>query len=117
VTVKPKLVGPRLLVKPLEAAEATQGGVVLPDAVRKRETRGAVVHLSDGPYGGFWDEPPCSVGDVVVWEDTDMTHIGRPPPLRVTLDLSETGHAEEFVLLHFTDVLMVLEDVSVKVRT
>lgn len=108
MTVRPKVLGPRVMLKALEAAEATAGGLILPDEVRERESRGMVVCVGD-PYHGD-SEPPVSVGEVVVY----AAHGTNPHshPTKVVIDNDETGKAEEFVVVHYGDLLVVLEDVS-----
>jgi hypothetical protein len=104
------VIGPRVLVKPLEASERSSGGVVIPQEARKRETRGMVIAVGESRGG---HDGPCEVGDVVVWDAS--THMARPYlPVPVTLDLNENGHAEEFVVLDWADILIVLEEASVE---
>lgn len=113
MTVVPKVRGYRLLVKPMEVAETIRNGVVLPAEAKKREARGVVVAVGGLPgvessEDSWVRESPAEVGDVVVWDDNQSTYRIRPP--RVELDLSESGVAEEFVVLEWGDVLLVLED-------
>jgi chaperonin GroES len=108
--------GPRVLVKPLEAADSTSAGVVLPEGVRGKESRGVVVaagawwrHDSYGVPEEQLDAPfPVSPGDVVVYP--------RGAGIEVTLDLSETGEQEDLLLLHINDCLLRLEEIEVRNR-
>ncbi len=38
----------RVVVKPLEAEEKTQGGIVLPDSAKEKPTKGKVVSVGEG---------------------------------------------------------------------
>jgi co-chaperonin GroES (HSP10) len=114
--VKPRVVGPRLLVKPLEAAEQTTTGIVLPEEVRSREHRGMVVevgHFSTVELDDFGDDG-INVGDVVVWNEVRDPY-GNHWPVRVRLDVAESGEQEEFVVLQAPrEVLLVLAETEVK---
>jgi len=68
----------RLLIEPLEAADKTAGGIILPDAAKEKPTQGRVVaigpgkQLDDGPRAPM----AVAVGDVVVYNEyggTDVT--------------------------------------------
>jgi chaperonin GroES len=109
VSVRPRVLGPRVLLQPLEANESTQGGIVLPDEVRERETRGMVVAVGDPPAGEL--EAPVHAGDVVIYAAEGATPYARPS--RVTVDNDETGHAEQFVIADYGDLLLVLEETGV----
>lgn len=109
MAVQPKPVGPRLLVKPLEANEQTSAGIVLPNEVRNLERRGVVQEVGDGWYRELREDTveftPLSIkrGEVVVYPDK--------AGVKVRLDLNENGKSEEFLVLHVNDVLLVLVDV------
>lgn len=115
--VRPAPMGPRVLVKVLEPPESTSAGIVLPDAVVRAASseRGMVIEV-----GSFWrgfdafegieeKKLPLDKGDVVVWEKGKGT--------AVTLDNSENGVTEEFVVLDIEEVLLRLEDVPAMLRT
>lgn len=111
--VKATPVGARVLVRKLEASETTNSGIVLPDDVRKRESRAVVVEV------GAWyrhlaedgiETAPLSIakGDVVVYAEGRGTG--------VVLDLAENGMQEPFIVLDMNDVLLVLQEVESSVR-
>lgn len=108
--IRPRVLGHRALVKPLEANEATEGGIVLPDVVKEKETRGLVVAVGSTYAGDV--EPPVAVGDVVVYADGGTRHFGAP--VRVSIDQDEDGRSEEFVVVEYADLLLVLDDVRVR---
>jgi len=64
-------VGHRILIKPLEIAEVSKGGIILTtDVLKEREqmanTTGVVIDMGDGCY--FEDTKPwCKVGDKVIF--------------------------------------------------
>jgi co-chaperonin GroES (HSP10) len=113
VTLVPKPIGPRVLVKVFDEQE--YHGIVLPAGARARHLRGMIVAAGDGWYREMNEDGPThtpltvSVGDTVVWDQRDG--------VRVTLDLAENGEHEEFVVLHMNDVLLVLVDQPAEVPT
>lgn len=124
MTVRPKVLGHRVLLKPLEGNEATEGGIVLPDEVRDKETRGMVVEVGERcgipscPCGHFSEslEPPVKIGDVVVYDETG----GRwssGKPAAIWIDREEQGVSEKLIIVEFADLLVVLEDVPSEVRS
>lgn len=105
-------VGPRVLVKPMDASEsATESGLVLPQEVAAQERRGIVVEV--GTYITGWDSTddlqekplPVAQGDMVIYKK------GCGTGVRIVND--ETGVGEDFVVLELQEVLLVLEEVSV----
>jgi chaperonin GroES len=61
--------GDRLIVKRLDAAEKTSGGIVLPDAARDSPKQGRVLSVGDGPLlaSGRRATPEVKEGDRVVF--------------------------------------------------
>lgn len=109
MTVRPKVLGRRVLLKPLEAAEATSLGIVMPDEVRGRESRGMVIAVGDDR------DAPVDVGDVVVYAEHGSTPITHP--VRVAIDNAESGHAESLLVVAYEDLLLVMEEVPTEART
>lgn len=68
----------RVLVEPLEAAEATTGGIVLPDSAKEKPTQGRIVAVGPGAVREDGTRTPvdAKVGDVVLYGEysgTDVT--------------------------------------------
>ena len=68
----------RLLIEPLEAADKTAGGIILPDAAKEKPTQGRVVAVGPGKQLDDGSRAPMAVavGDVVVYNQyggTDVT--------------------------------------------
>lgn len=108
--LRAKPVGPRLLVQPLEAIEMTRNGIVLPGEVRDKESRAVIIEVGQwyryvGEEGVAMAPMDMRPGEVVVYERNSGT--------RVTLDLRENGQAEEFIVLHINEVLLVLAEIEV----
>jgi chaperonin GroES len=109
MAIRPRPVGPRVLVTKLEANEQTYSGIILPEDTRARERRGCIVAVGDGWFRALNDDVvehtplPLKVGETVIWEKGHGTH--------VTIDVNENGVSEDFVLLHINEVLLVLDEV------
>lgn len=102
------VLGHRALVMPLEANESTESGVVLPDLVRDQESRGLVMLVGDAYAGDT--EPPVEKGDVVVYAAGGTRNFSAP--LKVRIDLHGDGKAENFVVVEYADILIVLKEDS-----
>lgn len=61
--------GDKIVVEPMDAAETTAGGIVLPDSVKKRPQEGKVVAVGAGRVLDNGQRAPISVkvGDIVVY--------------------------------------------------
>jgi chaperonin GroES len=59
----------RVLIKPLEAAETTAGGIVLPDSAKEKSQRGEVVAVGGGKLLDNGERAPLAVktGDTVIF--------------------------------------------------
>lgn len=88
--------GDRLIVKRLDAAEKTAGGIVLPDAARDNPRQGRVLSVGDGPMlaNGQRATPEVKEGDRVVFGN----HTGN----EVKID------GDDLLILKSTDVLAIL---------
>ena len=87
----------KILVKRLEAAEVTKGGIVLPDAAKEKPKEGKIIALGDGARlddGGRADFQ-VKVGDRVIFSSYAGTEV-------------KVG-GEEFLILGEDDVLAIVE--------
>lgn len=114
--VDPKPVGPRLLVKQLEASEEMQNGLILPSEVQSKERRGMVTAIGDGWAMGYdsggeieWRKLPVEVGQVVIWS--------KGAGITIKLDLEENGRWEELIVLHINEVLLTLVEREASVHS
>lgn len=59
----------RVLIKPLEAADTTAGGIVLPDSAKEKSQRGQVVAVGGGKLLDSGERAPLAVktGDTVIF--------------------------------------------------
>lgn len=112
MTVVAKPIGPRVLVKKLEATELS-GSIILPDEVLDRQLRGMVIEVGQW-VRGFDEEGPeyaplgIERGQVVVF--------GAKDGIQVRLDLAENGQWEDFLVLHINEVLLTLDEAPVRER-
>ncbi|UCC67524.1 MAG: co-chaperone GroES [Armatimonadota bacterium] len=85
----------RILVKPGEEEEVTQGGIVLPDTAKKRPREGEVLAVGPGKLLDNGQRAPMevSVGDIVVYSEYGGTEI--------------TVGTEEYVILDEGSVLAI----------
>lgn len=89
----------RILVERLEQEEKTAGGIIIPENVKEKPTKGKIVAVGNGA----WDEDgekriPLDVkkGDVILfakWGGTEVTHDGK-----------------EYLIMKESDILAILED-------
>jgi len=88
--------GDRLIVKRLDGAEKTSGGIVLPDAARDNPQRGRVLSVGDGALlaNGQRATPEVKEGDRVVF--------GSYTGDEVKID------GDELLILKIDDVLAIL---------
>ena len=87
----------KILLKRLEAAEVTKGGIVLPDAAKEKPREGKIIALGDGarPDDGGRAEFQVKVGDRVIFSSYAGTEI-------------KVG-GEDFLILGEDDVLAIVE--------
>ena len=87
----------KILVKRLEAAEVTKGGIVLPDAAKEKPREGKIIALGDGARldDGGRAEFQVKVGDRVIFSSYAGTEV-------------KVG-GEEFLILGEDDVLAIVE--------
>ncbi|MCK4555077.1 MAG: co-chaperone GroES [Candidatus Aenigmarchaeota archaeon] len=82
----------RILIKPREAEEKTEGGIYLPDSAKEKTHDGTVVAVGEGKDN---KKLPVSVGDKVMYEKYGGT--------TVKLD------GKEHILMDVKDVLAIIE--------
>ena len=95
---KPKVrpLGEKVMIKRLEAAEMTAGGIVLPDNAKEKPQKGTVLALGDGRIlkDGTRADFQVAVGDMVLFASYAGTEI--------KLD------GEEFMLMDESDILAII---------
>ena len=69
--------GDRVLVKPLEAENTTEGGIILPEAAQERPREGEVIAVGPGKPGPDGEPVPLSVkvGDIVIYTEFGGTEV------------------------------------------
>lgn len=82
----------RILIKPREADEKTEGGIYLPDSAKEKTHDGTVVAVGEGKDG---KKLPVAVGDKVMYEKYGGT--------TVKID------GKEHILMDVKDVLAIIE--------
>jgi chaperonin GroES len=67
----------RVLIEPLEAAETTTGGIVLPDSAKEKPTQGRIVAVGPGVVREDGTRTPADaeVGDVVLYGEYSGTDV------------------------------------------
>ncbi len=86
----------RVLVKPSEAEETTESGIVLPDTAKEKPQEGEVVAVGKGKYENGKNVPmEVKVGDKVIYSKYGGTEI--------KID------REEHIILSQSDILAIIE--------
>jgi len=95
--LKIRPLGEKVLVKRLEAAETTSGGIVLPEAAKEKPKRGTVLSVGDGRLLDTGQRKPLQVkkGDQVLFTSYAGTE--------VKVD------GDEMIIMDESDILAVLE--------
>ncbi len=95
ISIRP--LGEKVLVKRLEAAETTSGGIVLPEAAKEKPKRGTVLSVGDGRLLDTGQRKPLQVkkGDQVLFTSYAGTE--------VKVD------GDEMIIMDESDILAVLE--------
>ena len=88
----------RILVKPLEAASTTAGGIVLPDTAKEKSQRGEVVSVGIGRLLDNGQRQPVgvSIGDTIVIRKYGGT------------DIKIDG--EKYQIMRESDILAIVEE-------
>jgi len=88
--LKGKILAGKILVKPQEAEEKTQSGIIIPDSAKEKPQQGTVVLVGAGKK----DEPmELKVGDVVVYGKYSGTELNI--------------EGEDYLLMSQSDVLYI----------
>ena len=74
---KIKPLGDRVLVKPVEAAEMSKGGIIIPDTAKEKPIRGRVIAVGNGKIAKNGDIHPLTVkaGDEVLYSKYAGTEV------------------------------------------
>jgi len=95
--MKTKPIGEKILIKRLESANKTAGGIVLPDSAKEKPKEGTVIALGDGKLldNGQRSKFQVKKGDNVVFSSYAGTEI--------TID------DDEYLLMSEDDILAIIE--------
>jgi chaperonin GroES len=95
IGIKP--LGDRIVVKRLEAASMTKGGIVLPDSAKEKPKEGEIMAVGPGKTleSGEVQAPQVNVGDKVLFSSYAGTE--------VSID------GDEFLIMSESDVLAVVD--------
>ncbi len=87
----------RVVVEPLEAAEKTQGGIVLPDSAKEKPTKGKVISVGEGKLldSGKRAELLVKKGDKVLY--------GKYAGTEITVD------GKDYLILKENDILAKID--------
>ena len=95
--MKIKPLGDRIVVKPLEALEKSKGGIIVPDTAKEKPQEGKVVAVGKGRVT---DDGKVIAAEVKV---NDKVLYGKYSGTEITVD------SEEYVVLHESDILGIVE--------
>ena len=93
-----KVVGARLIVKEIEAAEKTKGGIILTPAQQERTYTGEVLVVGEGAYLENGAIKPVTVkpGDRVIFAKFSGTPVSYKD--------------QEYIILNERDILLIIEE-------
>jgi len=88
----------RLLIKPVESAEVSPGGIIVPDTAKKKPLQGKVIATGPGRLTDSGSRMPMDVkvGDVVMFDEYSG------------ITLSE--NQEDYLIIKQNDVLAIFEN-------
>jgi chaperonin GroES len=94
--MKVKPLADRVLIKPLEPAEAKKGGIIIPDTAKEKPQQGEVIEVGSGRISEEGDKIPMEVkkGDKVLY--------GKYSGTEVTID------DVEYLIMRETDILAIV---------
>jgi len=94
--MKLKPLADRVVVKPLEADEQTEGGIILPDTAKEKPQKGTIEAVGPGKKSETGDVIPMEVkkGDTVLY--------GKYSGTEITMD------GVEYLIMRENDILAVL---------
>ena len=97
--VKIKPLGDKLVVKVIEEAETTQGGIFIPDSAREKPQKGEVLAVGPGKMldSGKREEIEVKVGDIVLFTKY------RGNDIKVSAE-------QEYKILSVRDILGIIEE-------
>jgi len=86
----------RVVVKPSEAEEKTEGGIILPDTAKEKPQKGEIVAVGAGKKSDTGDTIPMELkkGDTVIYGKYSGTEI--------------TFEGDEYLIMRESDILAVL---------
>ena len=89
--------GDRILVKPIEAKEKTEGGIILPDTAKEKPQEAKVIAIGKGSVSEDGTKVPLEVkvGDKILYgkySGTDINHDG-----------------EDYLILRQDDILAIIK--------
>jgi chaperonin GroES len=87
-----KPINDRVVVKPAQAEEKTQGGIIIPDTAKEKPQRGEIVAVGPGKDGNLMT---VAVGDVVLYGK----YAGQ--------ELSYEG--SDYLIMREDDILVILD--------
>jgi len=94
--MKIKPLGDRVIVKPSEAEEQTEGGIILPDTAKEKPQKGEIIAVGPGKKSDTGDTIPMEVkkGDQVLYGKYSGTEI--------------TIEGDEYLIMHENDILAII---------
>ncbi len=87
------VLGPRVLLKPVEKEQKTKGGLYIPDSAKNENKEGEVVEV--GSYESKDKEMPVKKGDKVIYSGFSDNEI--------TID------GEKYIIVNIKDVLAIIK--------
>ena len=86
----------RVVIKPLEAVEKTEGGIYLPDTAKEKPQQGEIVAVGPGKVAdsGQLVKPSVKVGDKVLYGKYSGTEI--------------TVEGQEYLFVRESDILAII---------
>ena len=94
--MKARPIGDRIIVKPENIAETSEGGIIIPDRARPKAVKGEVMAIGIGRLGGASDIVPLEVktGDIIIYREGS----GYP------VDIKE----EKYLVMNELDIMVIL---------
>jgi len=88
--------GDRVVVKPSEAEEQTEGGIILPDTAKEKPQKGEVIAVGPGKKSDTGETIPMEVkkGDTVIYGKYSGTEFNF--------------EGDEYLIMHENDILAVI---------
>jgi chaperonin GroES len=96
--MKVKPLNDRVLVKRLEEAEVTKGGIYIPDAAKEKPVEGKVIAVGPGKVNEQGNRVPLNV------KEDDRILFGRYAGSEIKIE------GEEYLMMREDDILGIVED-------